>query len=982
MTSNDSIEFQTNISKTYTSTHFKTNISPSRSKSKQAVFSTPDSKLLDSQYSQVGNVQKFDIPIPDQANCKTYEEYLLEIAKWKNQFCKFSKTASMPVPIAHTVPRMEPPQVISPEEWSDNTIKRRLIRAFKPETSLLCPQNMIYLHDILRKGDSYDPEQPLPEKGLNGADVLYKYQLNEKTPWSSTLIPQRASPDLYETYEEYESAMLHWGSIVDSCLTTIPPNSQQVGEIMNLNQEGKIENAPPTPPIQPHQDTEPLSKKKITESKITAGLQKLMKAYNTEILQLDIQENGDEKHPTNEIPHYNAIVPDHCHFNTVEEVVKNISEFGVPVTPNQGYSLTRRLREERSLFDVGLMAQKRITKRIPNKAPKSKMSSAFADAKEKEDKSKDSSKQISKRRLTNKDAGAFFSELKNLVENNIREFFMLSMSPKETRESIEALVSGPKTLGEIIFEKVPLEEILKYSLYSDSERYLAKFSMIVLYMLQFPQFFQSILKLDINSLERFVELISFSSSFSFSMEPIPEEEVTAAIDYNTSTKMQNKIDSLVTSFRQTQLIYMLYQIIISSSEKYIKFLSFLRDLIHKSLKKVVDILSDESLIIKILDDFHSTDQLVHNFSYRIIRIIILLQYTKVIRLFSRLDLIKFMQRGLNNPLPEIQRDSRSLWQLMMHTDTSIALQIQLTDTPPSLLVSMIKKSKDDEDIFRDFLLSIVALFKETKTMFSFRPIPFPQFQGFLTLLSENTNQNSSLAFLHIFLTLCINTEAVFCFNRKELVDFINKLASTCAISLTKKSNEIKMKCLKVLYRIHVLEPTAVNLPDVWDFILTEMSRKADISINYRLSAWMTFRNALLHQKNFAAFILGNEVLAKKFDAVFSSFDERVVACLITTLTDLASVITKQFGLDESTKDNLTRFFEHMNDVEELVAAKLLMASKIPHASVEMAKMHSYLDQFFVILLNTENNCLRSLVNQPHFKNNLVELLKKSCRSRY
>ena len=98
---------------------------------------------------------------------------------------------------------MEEPQIISPEEWSDNTIKRRLIRAFKPESSPLSPQNMIYLYDVLRKGDSYSPDQSLPEKGLNGSDILYQFHLNDKAPWSSILIPQRASPDLYETFEDY-----------------------------------------------------------------------------------------------------------------------------------------------------------------------------------------------------------------------------------------------------------------------------------------------------------------------------------------------------------------------------------------------------------------------------------------------------------------------------------------------------------------------------------------------------------------------------------------------------------------------------------------------------------------------------------------------------------------------------------------------------------------------------------------------------------
>lgn len=952
MSENPQTEFETNISKTYTVKRFKLDVPSVEQAPTTPIFSSPQTDLLNSIYNPVGKVPNFPTQLPDPMDSSSYQDFLLKIQNWKEQFVNFSQTAEAPIPINHSLPRPTPPQIISAEEWADNTIKRRLIRNFKAETSPLTPPNFIDLFNTFNKGDSIDLESAMPNKGLNDSDILYKYHLNEKVAWSSTLIPTRTQPTFYSSFEDYEAAMLSWGNHVDQLLTVVPPNAEQIGDLLNLKQEGDVDLAPPPPPPLPINRFEPLNSSPVSEEPLSSNLAKLTEMYDTNVLSpCYMSTENPRNNESTKLPKYDERLPSHVEYSKIKSIVKEMINVGVPISPEEmndsektAVSLTRIMRLEKSIKDAGLMAQTDRTARYcsssrPRERCKSKSSLAISD----------------------------------ILKNGVASFLLTDYSPKQMSELLKLQSPNGKTIAEDIFNQMPLSEIIQYSFYSEHERFLSKFAVIITELLQYPQYFETITKLDLPNLERLVELVQFTTYYSFPMECMPDVEVSAVLQEDNNSKIAKQILGLTMSFRQAQLVYLLYCATFSGPQKHPKFLPFMRDLIHKSHQKIISILDDETLFNKILDHYFSTSPLIHKFHYRLLRTIILLQYTKIIRTFGSFDLISFFQRGLSSPDIDIQRDTMSLWMLILHTDTSMALQLQIIQVPPSSIVSLMG---DESPLFKEFLLSIFSLFRETKSMFQFAPFPFNQFQGYINILPSETNSEAHCMFLHCLLSLCSNRDVIYCNREGDFVGMINKFSST-ALLLIKNPTLMKMKCLKALYRIRSLETQSYSIPEVWDFILTEMARKGEIPIDYRLAAWFAFRNAMLNQKNFMSFIRNNENLSKKLDAIFASYDEKVLACMVPTLTTLALPLIRSYGIDDRSKTNLTEFFNFLIEKEELIAAKLIMASKVPHVSVEASKMHSFLDQFFKVLLKADkHSVLRNLLNQKHFKTGLSDLFKK------
>ncbi|OHS93375.1 hypothetical protein TRFO_40315 [Tritrichomonas foetus] len=1028
-TNNRITEYETNLSKTYTVTRHKYNSPNIKNESKTKVFSTSDGKVLNRQFLPVDDVPEFQ-KIPAVNDSNSFDQYLFELWTWKRQFINFSKHATIPVPLSLAIPQLSPPQIISPEEWADFAQKRRLIRNFNAETSPLGPENFIHVAKMLQKGENFSEDDVLPAKGLNDSEILMKYHLNNENPWNSRLIPQRTDPSLYKTFAEYEAAMMRWGEIAQNS-DFLPPSPKQVGDIINLKQEDDVIMSAPPPPIEPHTKPQPLTNRPIKEKKISILVRKLKRAYiqnihniqNTSSSQKTSQylnsndssskENSEKSDSTSgKSLIYSSIIPPHAHIENAASVVQHITEYGLPFAPVTGSSLTCMLRVERSMLDTGIMANNIFTKsghvifpnrKSPNSNPNSNSNSQTkSQPREKHTNSTNTNSSSSSSQSIND--GLYSStylhptiattdekligkqltlkkkrdEILKILESNPKELLILDFSPMQFQNVIHLVIpdSNPsKTVGERILEVIPLDEIIKLSTFSDDERFLAKFSVICLYLLRAPAAYDSILQLDLVALEQYVSLIGLTASRSFPLDPMPEEEINEAI--NDDPQRESQIETLVMDFRQAQLLYTLYSIVFSGNAKFTQFSKFLRNLLHKSYSKIIEIVMSDSLFPKILDGFHSSNVLVHKFYFRLLRTTILLQYTKIIRIFAGHDLLKFMQRGFESSSKEIRRDSHSLWNLMIHSDTSIALQIQLIQASPSSVVNMICNGSK---VFRNFLLSIFTLFRETKTMFDFRPLPFAQFQGFFSLFSNDLNNEENILFLYNLLTLCIDSEAIYCFNRKDFVDLINKFAVTTSLSLINNPNIYKMRCLKVLFKIKALEYQSVALPEIWEFILSEMTRKGDLPTEYRLTVWYTFRNAVLKQAHFVSFIRSNESLSKKLDAAFSSFDEKVIVCMIPTLTHLAKPMIKIIGVEEGTKNNLIEFFTHLSDPNVSIAAKLFTAYNASHNSTEIRKMHSYLDQFLLMLIQSEpKSVLRSFMNQNHVKEELIKFLPKVAK---
>lgn len=930
--SDDFFLFNTTIDKSYDCYHFAYMI-PQQSDESQETFSTSLS-ITDQFYQEMGDAPKIDkFPVSEDAN--SLKEYKEKLNKWRENVLKKCKNVSIPVPMSYSIPMPTLPMYISNEQWNDSIARRRIIRNFQAATSPLTSDNYLFVEKKLKDGDEINNNEILPNNGLNGDKVEAKNHLFIDPCWCSQLIPPRPSPRLYSTFLKYEVAMMKWAETIFDYRNLMVPSPEQVGDLINLKEVEKKDNfAPPPRPKDPINIPVNSINWKPDENKLVDKIKVLRNKYQ------EFQNNpptGFEK-----ISEVDSLMPPHSPFPSSKFILDNIQNYGVPVSPLSVNS-TSLLMYEKSIFDVGLFTDQVVVQSGPL------------------DPEKDINKIISI--LENEGAAKLI--LTDFSSTDFKKLLYHQL-PNSTQK---------KTIGERIFEKITLSEIIKLSYITGVSRFWSKLALLIRYFVQFEKNHEQILQLDLVSLERSVELLLITGDHSFDLEDLPENELCSAI--KEDPQREELIVSMSTDFRQAELISALSRIVLSGATQYIQFLPFLRELVHKTKSKISEHVQNDSVFPIVIDGYFSKESLTHNFYYRILRTVILLEYSSTIRVFAGHDLIRFMQKGLDSTDKIIKRHTMSLWQLMLHTDTSMALQLQVLQAPPSIVVGMIN---DASPLFQIFLLNIFQLFRVTKSMFDFRPFKFSQYNGYFTEFVKHINEDLIPTFLYTLLTLCITEEAIFCPNREEFNQMIYSFALNIITTFKEKPTITKIKCLKVLYKIKVLEPKSVYVFDLWDYILTEMSRKDEkVNPEYRMIAWRVFRNACLNHAHFMNFILGNQELMNKFDNAFTSLDDGVIACMICTIKDLAKPVSYNlnFSIDEIKRNNCNELFRHLKKKEVLFHGKILSAYKSYKGKKNMGSVYAYLVQFLLLCIDSpHDSILYRWCTKKHIYDTIKEVLQE------
>ena len=121
--------------------------------------------------------------------------------------------------------------------------------------------------------------------------------------------------------------------------------------------------------------------------------------------------------------------------------------------------------------------------------------------------------------------------------------------------------------------------------------------------------------------------------------------------------------------------------------------------------------------------------------------------------------MKFIGKCLRSDLPFIQRNTMSLWQLIIHSDSSLVLQMQVIQASPSAIIQQLSEAQES---FEYLILSIFKLFRNPMTSLDYRPMPFSQFQSFFKIAQENLNSPRCVKLLHELLSLCLIPETIYC----------------------------------------------------------------------------------------------------------------------------------------------------------------------------------------------------------------------------
>jgi hypothetical protein len=287
---------------------------------------------------------------------------------------------------------------------------------------------------------------------------------------------------------------------------------------------------------------------------------------------------------------------------------------------------------------------------------------------------------------------------------------------------------------------------------------------------------------------------------------------------------------------------------------------------------------------------------------------------------------------------------------MIHSSASLALRIQLIQSAPSAITSQVQASETVAD-FLEILLAIFNLFLRLEMSIDYTPIMFSQFRAFFELFASDLDSVPSVTFLHSLLKISAVEGAVYSRNRQDLRDLINWFAVNKAARLlddrpTKPSPDnapvlslttaMKIRCLKVLYRISwsdqggvtFLDQHAVADPALWGGVFDLMAARVRTldEANIQQQAWNTFRNAVLHQAKFVAFLLGNPDLSAKLGRCFSSIEDYAQYCILSLLPQL--VVPLLGGVRKPERlQNLVDLWGKLSDPTVLICGKIRSAVK-------------------------------------------------------
>ena len=873
-------------------------------------FSGPNREIYNQHYMKLREFDSFP-PIPDPSNYVSSEEYKTELLKWQKALTQFSQKLTLPITMGHYLPRPVRPEVISQADREDIVTMRKLKRQFNPETSPAAPGNAIALEEIIQNGTPFTYEDNLPYCGLNEKPVPIHAHLENSIPWTTSLIPVKPEPFLYEYFDDYEEALLRWANIVKET-KLLPPSPSEIGKMTDLQSDNTQDLEPPPPPKDPVKPVKPLTVFESNSRTTKKALRKLFKSYTkwqNQAVEL-APPLKDSKVPILKAKTY---TPPHAGSITALQICKSYMDYGVPYTPlaQMKYSNTQLRRRELMTLDVGCMA-------VPDLNEPGPLSIKLD-----------------------------LSKLTSLLTTDVHKFLLADLSPRAYLTLLYEKTSDPNiTVGQLLTQKLTVEELVKFSMMSTSIRFLARCSITAQYFLGLKATSVQVLELLLPHLERFVELLAFSSPCTFSVPELPDEELSAATE--ASPKQDQQIEQLANDFRQAQLLKCFQSIVFTSPDRFFPFFAVIRPLIHKCFCRLSDVVMSDVTFPLISEGFMSENLYVHMFYYRLLRTIVEAEYSRVIRVFAIHDLFKFFLKCVTSQNEIIRKDANSLWQLMMHSDSSLALRIQILSVKPSIMFKMLKESPPT---MQQNLIGVFSLFRCNNAEFDYRPFPLKLYKSYIDYLCPKLDNPTYIRALELLLGMMMDYQSIYCQNRNDLKEYANQIMKTGALQMM---NPDLVRCLKILYKNELLEPASANNHEIWKWIFETIVHN-DTKIETILDLWEVFRNAVLHQLGFVSFILLSPDLTKLLEDAFSSLDEKVSLCMILILPALSRKRPFNVGEDHA-KHNLEELFKKLSDKQTVrIAGRLLAAYQSENHNNLMARVHSALVEFLKNLINADPN---------------------------
>jgi hypothetical protein len=725
-------------------------------------------------------------------------------------------------------------------------------------------------------------------------------------------------PTEFAEFAEYELAMIGWAQEVSE-LPEMPPNAEQVGEIIGLVGEGEVMQAPPPPPPEEMEPAEQISSVPARYAKLEERLTEMRCAYAKFLGRpTEVRVENEEGYS----PKFMSLGL------TVSEIRARMRAYGVPVA--EGGNLTLVRLSERSIADFG-----RIT------AP-----SIFAPG----------------------ESIANVEKIKECAGDRALQLVLKNFSVPDFDDLLKISL-GTSTIGNAIAHSLGLERLIALSGVAFDGRFRLKLSLLMQQFLLIPSLQGQLMHLSIPQLEHFVELVTYPKAVIFPFAPFPDEELEAA--YGDDPAWISEIDVLVTSVRQSRALATLCRFVVSCPQVFLGCLDFVRGLLHRAIQHLTPIVGSKTRFGRVLDGFFSSKPLVHQFYSRILRSVIALEMGAVSRALAFHDLFHFFEHGLASPHPFVSRQARSVLQLVLHTSTCQLFRFRIDTAPASEFVETVNRASPE--YFRS-ISACFCLFLRLDFTTDFGVLRFQQFRALFGVLAADHSNERCLTFLCYLLQLCRRCESIFCLDRDAVRLAVNEFAKVRAAELLKNATATKMRCLKLLFKIPLLDADAIQNPDLWSGILSEMRSRQDVP-GLREQAWKTFRNAFLYQPLVGPFLLMNTPdLAKKVGDCFSSLDERVSTCMVKILPSLSRPLILGEG------PGLWVLWEKLAEPSVLIAGKIRLHYKSSMRGGSGA-VRTALVEFVHVMLDAMSmerrggESLVGFITSPHIWAELSEMVR-------
>jgi hypothetical protein len=499
------------------------------------------------------------------------------------------------------------------------------------------------------------------------------------------------------------------------------------------------------------------------------------------------------------------------------------------------------------------------------------------------------------------------------------------------------------TVGNDLLEMHRFDDLLSLSFMTSEPRFCARFSLLMRRLLRVSVMVKQVLGLDLVRLERFVSLVIFPQELC----AIPECDIDAACD--ESAEGESEVDLLSGITRQVHCLGALYHFVVCSRESS-GCLPFVRGLLHRACGRVTEFVRTTTRFSRILNGFFSFSERTHRFYFCVLRTIIGLEYTATLRELGHSQWFTFFEKGFISEAPHVRRSSLSLFQLFLHTSSSIVLRHEMNVASARAIVNAPGQ----------YLYACLQLFRRFQMSSDFAPMEFRQYNALFEVLSSDLGNEANLNFLCVLIKFCQDADCVFCARRSDLQDLIGRFAQSKAAQLLQNVTATKLRCLKTLFKIPFLELGVVANVEVWGAILGEMGARNSAQA-VREEAWKTFRNGVVTYPKLSGLLFGTPELARLTIGCFGSMDEGVASCMVRTLPRLSRPNVRQ---------SLGDLWKGLADPAVLIAGKIRMMHKAASGKVRVA----IVEFVFNVLMAPTQSPLVSFIRTPHIWSELKEVV--------